>query len=105
MALVNGSSGNLINTEDGEAAKAWVERLTAEAEVDKVYDGTVAKIMEYGAFVDIFPGKSGLVHISQIAHERVEDVTDHLQEGQVVRVKVIEIDRQGRVRLTMKDVD
>ncbi|EDY87396.1 polyribonucleotide nucleotidyltransferase [gamma proteobacterium HTCC5015] len=93
-----------VKAEDGERAKKMVEELTAEIEVGKIYEGKVVGIKEFGAFVNILPGKDGLVHISQIAQERVENVTDHLSEGQEVRVKVLEVDRQGRVRLSMKEV-
>ena len=88
-----------------EDAKNRIEQITAEAEVGKVYDGTVIKIMDFGAFVRILPNKEGLVHISQICEERVEKVSDKLNEGDVVKVKVLEIDRQGRIRLSMKEVD
>ena len=74
-------------------------------EIGKVYTGKVKKIMEYGAFVNILPGKDGLVHISQISHERVNNVRDVLAEGDDVQVKVLDIDGQGRVKLTMKDVE
>ena len=97
-----------ISAVDGaaaEAAKKIIEQITAEAEVGKVYDGKVAKIMEFGAFVTILPGKDGLVHISQISNERVEKVGDHLKEGDEVKVKLLEIDRQGRMRLSMKEVE
>ncbi len=87
-----------------EKAKARIEAITAEVEVGKTYVGKVAKIMDFGAFVTILPGKDGLVHISQIAHERVANVSDFLQEGQEVRVKVLEIDRQGKIRLSMKEL-
>ena len=87
-----------------DAARKRIEDLTAEIEVGKIYQGRVAKIMDFGAFVNILPGKDGLVHISQISEERVESVTDKLSEGDSVRVKVLEIDRQGRVRLSMKAV-
>jgi len=79
--------------------------ITADVEVGKIYEGKVAKIMNFGAFVQILPGKDGLVHISQISDQRVENVTDELSEGQKVRVKVLEVDKQGRIRLSMKDVD
>ena len=95
-----------ISAVDGiaaNAAKKMVEDITAEAEVGKIYEGKVAKIMDFGAFVTILPGKDGLVHISQISNERVEKVTDHLTEGDVVSVKLLEIDRQGRMRLSMKE--
>jgi polyribonucleotide nucleotidyltransferase len=73
--------------------------------VGKVYEGKVARLMDFGAFVTILPGKDGLVHISQISDEHVDKVSDRLNEGDVVRVKVLEIDRQGRVRLSIKEVD
>jgi len=88
-----------------EEAKRRIEQITSDAEVGVVYDGTVKKIMDFGAFVEILPGKDGLVHISQICDERVENVSDKLSEGDVVKVKVLEIDRQGRIRLSMKEVD
>ena len=88
-----------------EEAKNRIEQITAEAEVGKVYDGTVIKIMDFGAFVRILPNKEGLVHISQISEERVESVSDKLSEGDVIKVKVLEIDRQGRIRLSMKAVE
>ena len=97
-----------ISAVDGlaaNAAKKIIEDITAEAEVGTVYEGTVAKIMEFGAFVTILPGKDGLVHISQISDERVEKVSDHLKEGDKVSVKLLEIDRQGRMRLSMKEVN
>jgi polyribonucleotide nucleotidyltransferase len=73
--------------------------------VGVVYEGKVSKLMDFGAFVTILPGKDGLVHISQISHERVENVSDKLAEGDIVKVKVLEIDKQGRIRLSMKAVD
>ena len=88
-----------------DAARTRIASLTEEIEVGKIYEGRVAKIMDFGAFVNVLPGKDGLVHISQISNERVENVTDKLAEGDVVKVKVLEIDRQGRVRLSMKAVD
>ncbi len=87
-----------------EEAVRRIERLTADVMVGEVYEGTVTKLMDFGALVNILPGKQGLVHISQIANERVAQVSDKLSEGQVVKVKVLEIDRQGRIRLSMKDV-
>ena len=93
---------------DGEAAKAAIARieaLTRDVQVGEVYEGKVAKLMDFGAFVTILPGKDGLVHISQISDKRVENVADELSEGQSVRVKVLEIDKQGRIRLSMKAVD
>jgi len=88
----------------GEEAKRIIEEITAEVEVGKIYEGKVARLMDFGAFVTILPGKDGLVHISQISDERVEKVSDKLSEGDMVKVKVLEIDRQGRVRLSMKEV-
>ena len=88
-----------------EEAKRRIEQLTADVEVGSVYEGRVAKIMDFGAFVNILPGKDGLVHISQISEERVQSVTDKLAEGDTVRVKVLEVDKQGRIRLSMKAVD
>jgi polyribonucleotide nucleotidyltransferase len=89
----------------GEEARRLIEEITAEVEVGKTYEGKVARLMDFGAFVTILPGKDGLVHISQISDEHVDKVSDKLSEGDVVRVKVLEIDRQGRVRLSMKEVD
>ena len=88
----------------GEEARRRVEMVTADVEVGVIYEGKVAKIMDFGAFVNILPGKDGLVHISQISDERVENVTDKLSEGDIVKVKVLEVDRQGRIRLSMKAV-
>ncbi len=95
-----------IAATDGASAEACIERvkqLTTDLEVGRVYQGKVARIVDFGAFVNVLPGKDGLVHISQISSERVENVTDVLSEGQEVAVKVLEIDRQGRVRLSMKE--
>ena len=89
----------------GEEARRLIEEITAEVEVGKIYEGKVVRLMDFGAFVTILPGKDGLVHISQISDERVDKVSDRLNEGDVVRVKVLEIDRQGRVRLSMKEVE
>lgn len=89
----------------GQAALRRVEDITAEVEVGKIYEGRVAKLMDFGAFVTILPGKDGLVHISQISEERVENVSDKLSEGDVIQVKVLEVDRQGRIRLSMKAVN
>jgi polyribonucleotide nucleotidyltransferase len=83
-------------------AKKRIEEITAEVEVGKIYEGPITKILEFGALVNLLPGKDGLLHISQIAHQRVEKVTDFLKEGQVVRVKVLETDEKGRVKLSMK---
>ncbi len=85
-----------------EIAKKRIEEITAEAEVGKVYEGPVTKILDFGALVNILPGKDGLLHISQIAHQRVEKVTDFLSEGQIVKVKVLETDEKGRIKLSMK---
>jgi polyribonucleotide nucleotidyltransferase len=87
-----------------DAAVALVEEITAEAEIGAVYVGTVARIVDFGAFVNILPGKDGLVHISQIANERVENVTDHLKEGEEVRVKVLDVDQRGRIKLSIKEL-
>ncbi len=89
----------------GEEARRLIEEITAEVEVGKVYEGKVVRLMDFGAFVTILPGKDGLVHISQISDERVDKVSDRLNEGDVVKVKVLEIDRQGRVRLSMKEIE
>ncbi len=97
IASVDGASGR--------EAQRRIELITAEVEVGRVYEGRVARLMDFGAFVTILPGKDGLVHISQISDERVERVSDKLKEGDVVRVKVLEVDRQGRVRLSMRNVD
>jgi polyribonucleotide nucleotidyltransferase len=89
----------------GEEARRLIEEITDDVEVGKIYEGKVARLMDFGAFVTILPGKDGLVHISQISDDHVDKVSDKLTEGDVVRVKVLEIDRQGRVRLSMKEVD
>jgi polyribonucleotide nucleotidyltransferase len=89
----------------GEEARRRIELITAEVEVGRIYEGKVARLMDFGAFVTILPGKDGLVHISQISNEHVEKVSDKLAEGDIVHVKVLEIDRQGRVRLSMKAVE
>ncbi|MDI9347182.1 MAG: polyribonucleotide nucleotidyltransferase [Methylacidiphilales bacterium] len=88
----------------GEEAKRRILAIASDLEVGKVYDGTVARIMEYGAFVSVVPGKDGLVHISQVSEERIENLNDVLKTGDKVKVKVLEIDKQGRVRLSMRDV-
>jgi polyribonucleotide nucleotidyltransferase len=88
----------------GDEARRRVEMVIAEVEVGTIYEGKVAKIMDFGAFVNILPGKDGLVHISQISDERVENVSDKLSEGDIIKVKVLEVDRQGRIRLSMKAV-
>ena len=94
-----------VDSAAGEEALRLIEQITADVEVGKVYEGKVAKLMDFGAFVTILPGKDGLVHISQISNERVENVSDKLSEGEMVKVKVLEIDKQGRIRLSMKAVD
>jgi polyribonucleotide nucleotidyltransferase len=100
--------GNVkIAATDGEAAneaKRRIDDIVADVEVNKIYEGKVVKLMDFGAFVNILPGKDGLVHISQISEERVEKVSDKLSEGDVIKVKVLEVDRQGRIRLSMKEV-
>ncbi len=96
IASVDGASG--------KEARRRIELITAEVEVGTIYEGRVARLMDFGAFVTILPGKDGLVHISQISNERVEKVSDKLSEGDIVKVKVLEVDRQGRIRLSMKEV-
>jgi polyribonucleotide nucleotidyltransferase len=93
-----------VDNAAGQEAKRRIEQITADVEVGMIYEGRVAKLMDFGAFVNILPGKDGLVHISQICEERVENVSDKLSEGDRVRVKVLEVDRQGRIRLSMKAV-
>ena len=97
IASVDGSSGR--------EAQARIEMITAEVEVGRIYEGKVVRLMDFGAFVSILPGKDGLVHISQISNERVEKVSDKLSEGDVIKVKVLEVDRQGRIRLSMRDLE
>ena len=94
-----------IDQASGKEARRRIELITADVEVGRIYTGKVARLMDFGAFVTILPGKDGLVHISQISNERVEKVSDKLSEGDEVKVKVLEVDRQGRVRLSMKEVD
>ncbi len=94
-----------ISAEGGEAARKRIEDITADVEVGRVYDGTVLKLLDFGAIVQLLPGKDGLLHISQISHERVNSVSDHLKEGQSVKVKVLEADEKGRVRLSMKAIN
>lgn len=91
--------------EAGEKAKEKVKDLTAEAKVGEVYQGKITKVLDFGAFVNILPGQDGLLHISQIAEERIENIHDRLEQGQTVNVKVIEIDRQGRIKLSMKSIE
>lgn len=94
ISCVSGEAGNL--------AKQRIENIVADVEVGKIYEGPVVKLLDFGALINILPGKDGLLHISQIAHERVNSVSDHLKEGQVVRVKVLEVDDKGRMKLSMK---
>ena len=93
-----------VSAEGGEAAKKKIAEITAEVEVGRVYEGTVLRLLDFGAIVSLLPGKDGLLHISQISEKRVNAVSDHLKEGQVVKVKVLEADEKGRVRLSMKAV-
>jgi polyribonucleotide nucleotidyltransferase len=85
-----------------EEAKRRIQQITAEVEIGKIYEGPITKILDFGALINLLPGKDGLLHISQIAHERVEKVSDYLTEGQIVRVKVMETDKKGRIKLSMK---
>jgi len=94
-----------VNGTAGREAQRRIELITADVEVGQIYEGKVVRLMDFGAFVTILPGRDGLVHISQISNERVERVSDKLKEGDVIRVKVLEVDRQGRIRLSMRDVD
>jgi polyribonucleotide nucleotidyltransferase len=93
-----------VSAEGGEAARKRIQDITADVEVGRVYEGTVLKLLDFGAIVQLLPGKDGLLHISQISQQRVASVSDHLKEGQVVKVKVLEADEKGRVRLSMKAV-
>jgi polyribonucleotide nucleotidyltransferase len=93
-----------INRDAAEAAKKRIEQIVSDVEPGRIYEGRVAKLMDFGAFVTILPGKDGLVHVSQISNERVENVSDKLKEGDIVKVKVLEVDKQGRIRLSMKAV-
>jgi polyribonucleotide nucleotidyltransferase len=93
-----------VNAAAAQAAKARIDQIVSDVEPGRIYEGKVAKIMDFGAFVTILPGKDGLVHVSQISNERVERVGDKLKEGDVVKVKVLEVDKQGRIRLSMKAV-
>ncbi len=94
-----------VSSEGGENARKRIEDLTADVEVGRVYEGTVLKLLDFGAIVSVLPGRDGLLHISQIANERVNNVSDHLKEGQLVHVKVLEADEKGRLRLSMKAID
>jgi polyribonucleotide nucleotidyltransferase len=94
-----------VSAEGGEAARKRIQDITADVEVGKIYEGPVLRLLDFGAIVQLLPGRDGLLHISQISHERVNAVSDHLKEGQVVKVKVLEADDKGRVRLSMKAVE
>src|SRR5260370_34013678 len=91
-----------VNADACNAARRRMEEITADVEVGRVYEGTVLRLLDFGAIVQILPGRDGLLHISQIAKERVNQVSDHVKEGQIVKVKVLEADEKGRVRLSMK---
>jgi len=93
-----------VNKDAGDAARKRIEQITADIEPGQIFEGKVIKIMNFGAFVSLTPGRDGLVHISQLSDERVENVTDVVKEGEIVKVKVLEVDKQGRVRLSMKEV-
>jgi len=93
-----------VSRDAADAAKARIEQIVSDVEPGRIYEGKVAKLMDFGAFVTILPGKDGLVHVSQISNERVEKVSDKLKEGDIVKVKVLEVDKQGRIRLSMKAV-
>ena len=94
-----------ISAEGGEAARKRIQDITADVEVGKIYEGPVLRLLDFGAIVQLLPGRDGLLHISQISHERVNAVSDHLKEGQIVKVKVLEADDKGRVRLSMKAIE
>jgi polyribonucleotide nucleotidyltransferase len=91
-----------VSKEDGEAAKEMINEIIAVPEVGRIYEGTVVKIMDFGAFVQIMPGTDGLVHISQLADQRVAKVTDIVKEGDKIKVKVLEVNRDGKIRLSLK---
>jgi polyribonucleotide nucleotidyltransferase len=94
-----------VNKTAGDEARRRIEQITADVDVGQIYEGKVVRIMDFGAFVAILPGRDGMVHISQICEERVQNVTDKLTVGDVVKVRVMEIDKQGRIRLTMKGLN
>jgi polyribonucleotide nucleotidyltransferase len=94
-----------VDKSGGESAKERIKQITSDVEVGRIYQGTVVKLMDFGAFVNVLPGRDGLVHISQISRERVNQVSDVLREGDVVKVKVLEVDKQGRIRLSMKAIE
>lgn len=91
-----------VSAEGAQLAKEKIDAITAEVEVGKVYNGTVIRLLDFGAIVNIMPGRDGLLHVSQIANERVNNVADYVKEGQAVRVKVLETDERGKIRLSMK---
>ncbi len=93
-----------MHAEGGEAAQKRIKDITADVEVGKIYEGPVLRLLDFGAIIQLLPGRDGLLHISQISNERVNAVSDHLKEGQIVKVKVLEADDKGRVRLSMKAV-
>ena len=93
-----------VDKKAGDEARKRIEQITADIEPGQIFEGKVIKIMNFGAFVSLTPGRDGLVHISQLSDERVENVTDVVKEGETVKVKVLEVDKQGRVRLSMKEV-
>ncbi|MNC90706.1 Polyribonucleotide nucleotidyltransferase [compost metagenome] len=93
-----------VSPEGGEAALKRIKDITADVEVGKIYEGPVLRLLDFGAIIQLLPGRDGLLHISQISNERVNAVSDHLKEGQIVKVKVLEADDKGRVRLSMKAV-
>jgi polyribonucleotide nucleotidyltransferase len=105
MDVEDDGTVTIASSDEAASQKAieMVQRIAAEAEIGKIYKGTVRKIVEFGAFVEILPGTDGLVHISQLAPQRVNKVTDVLKEGDEVMVKVLEIDRQGKIRLSRKE--
>jgi len=104
LALAGVSGLARADAAAGHEAKRRIEAITADVEVGAIYEGTVLKLLDFGAIVQVLPGKDGLLHISQIAKERVNQVSDYLKEGQQVRVKVLEADDKGRLRLSMKAV-
>ena len=93
------------SAESKNAAVSMVEEITAEAEIGKIYNGRVERIVDFGAFINILPGKDGLLHISQIAEERVEKVSDYLEEGQNVDVVVLDVDQRGRIKLSIREIE
>ncbi|PHQ81460.1 MAG: polyribonucleotide nucleotidyltransferase [Coxiella sp. (in: Bacteria)] len=94
-----------VKASDGEEAKRRIEEITAEVEIGQIYPGKVMKVVDFGAFIEVLPGKQGLLHISQFSNERIESVYDHIEEGQLLKVRVLDIDNQGRVKLTKRDVE